>query len=350
MNKLVIVVGVATLWLAAACGGTGRPPAAAPASSATSSPAVPSPSRATSAPAAATSPGSTVLDVSFVSTARGWALGTGRLLTTADGGSSWTALPPPPAGTQHIRFASSLIGYAWSDDGSLWLTTDGARGWRSAGLTQVSSLETAAGLVWAIAGQQPYPNVWRAPVASTEWTNLGYTPNRSATLTVHGDTAYVLGQQGAGPISPSLDVWAGTQPVQKESLPCAGDQVSVPMAPLGASTDRTLVLVCDRLNQTATQTAFLSTNQGLDWTQTSAPPQPPVGVAAVPGRLFAWANDVLIQTGGHWAVSLAGPASGGDFSLVGFEDNTQGVALNSDGEFWMTRDGGTTWSQVVPRA
>ena len=101
-----------------------------------------------------------------------------------DGGASWTRLPGPPAGAAHIRFASPEVGYAWSAAGSLWITTDGAASWQPGGLAQVLSLETAAGWVWSIAGAQPYPDIWRAPAGSTAWTNLGLTPDRSATLTI----------------------------------------------------------------------------------------------------------------------------------------------------------------------
>jgi hypothetical protein len=117
----------------------------------------------------------------------------------------------------------------------------------------VLSLETAAGWVWSIAGAQPYPNIGRALAGSTAWTNLGLTPDRSATLTVHGDVACVVGQQGAGPIAPSLDVFAGTQPVRHESLPCVQGQAYVPFAPLAVSTDGLVYLVCDIMNNQPTR-------------------------------------------------------------------------------------------------
>src|ERR1700746_257677 len=67
-----------------------------------------------------------VQDVSFVSADQGWALGSGELVTTTDGGARWTRLPGPPAGLAHIRFASPQVGYAWTTTGSLWITTNGA--------------------------------------------------------------------------------------------------------------------------------------------------------------------------------------------------------------------------------
>ena len=350
-------VTVATLVAIVALAGCGSstpgsvPPPTSPSAPVTASAATSPP---TSAPASTQAAGSIdVQDVSFVSADQGWALGSGELLTTTDGGASWTRLPGPPAGVGHIRFASPQIGYAWSTGGSLWITTDGAASWRPGGLTQVVSLETAAGLVWSLAGPQPYPNVRRASVGSTAWANLGPTPDRTATLTVHGNVAYVVGQQGAGPIAPSLDVYVGTQPVRHEALPCVKGQTYVPFAPLGVSTDGLVYLVCDVMNNqpnppTQTQLAYESVNEGNSWTADHpAPPQPPQGVTAVVGERFAWGSgpDLYTRTGQGWQVSLTDP--GHSFSLVGFETNTQGVALGTNGYLWITHNGGTSWSLVT---
>jgi hypothetical protein len=291
-----------------------------------------------------------VRDVSFVSADQGWVLRSGELFATADGGASWTRLPGPPAGLAHIRFASPEVGYAWTAAGSLWITTNGAASWRPGGLTQVISLETAAGWVWSLAGPQPYPSIWRAPAGGTAWTDLGLTPDRSATLAVHGDVAYVVGQQGAGPIAPSLDVFVGTQAVRHESLPCG--QAYVPFAALGVSTDALVYLVCDAMNNQPsppqTQLAYESVNEGTSWSASNPPPpQPPQGVTAVVGERFAWNSgpDLYRLTGHGWQVSLINRGHG--FSLVGFETDTQGLALGTNGYLWITRDGGASWSRVT---
>ena len=174
-----------------------------------------------------------------------------------------------------------------------------------------------------------------------------------ATLAVHGDVAYVVGQQGAGPIAASLDVFAGTQPVRHESLPCVRGQVYVPFAALGLSTDGLVYLVCDVMNSQSsspaqTQLAYESVNQGRSWSADNPPPpQPPQGVTAVAGERFAWTSgpDLYLRTGHGWHVSLTDRGHG--FSLVGFETNTQGVALGTNGYLWITRNGGTSWSRVT---
>jgi len=348
----------ATLVALAGCGSSkpgSVPSSTAPSAAVTagaSAPAVSSPP--TSAPPGTQAARSIdVQDVSFVSADQGWALGGGELVTTTDGGARWSRLPGPPASLAHIRFASPEVGYAWTTTGSLWITTDGAASWQRGGLAQVLSLETAAGWVWSIAGAQPYPSIWRAPVGGTAWTNLGLTPDRSATLTVHGDVAYVVGQQGAGPIAPSLDVFAGTQPVRHESLPCVRGQAYVPFAPLGVSTDGLVYLVCDVMNNqpsppTQTQLAYESVDEGSSWSADDPPPpQPPQGVTAVVGGRFAWnfGPDLYMLTGHGWHVSLIN--RGHSFSLVGFETDTQGIALGTNGYLWITRNGGTSWSRVT---
>ena len=348
--------GAALLALAAvtACGTSSQPahsvstPAPGAASAAASTPApaaasTPAPTPSSSAPASSR-PGFAASDVSFVSAQRGWVLGSGQLLTTGDGALSWTALPAPPAGVTHLRFATSSDGYAWSTDGALWLTTDGAASWRRGQLSQVLSLETASGWVWAIAGPEPYPDVWRAPDGSTAWANLGYTPDRTATLVVHGPTAYVVGQEGAGPIPPSIETYTGTQAGRHLAVPCPAS-LPVPDAELGASTDGSLVLICDVQGQSAGYgLAYVSADGGTSWTASTAPPGWSNGVTAITGKRFSWNRNVLVSSGGAWMVALAGPPGG--FSLVGFETDQQGIALSAGGALWITRDGGSTWNRV----
>jgi hypothetical protein len=341
--------GAALLALAVttACGTSSRPAQSSSAPTPNTASAAASPSltvRAAGSPPASVRPGFAVSDVSFVSTQRGWVLGSGQLLTTGDGARSWTALPAPPAGVTRLRFATPSDGYAWSADGALWLTTDGAASWQPGRLGQVLSLETASGWVWAIAGPQPYPDVWRAPVGSTAWTNLGFTPDRSATLLVHGPTAYVVGQEGAGPIPPSVEVYTGTQAGRHEALPCP-TPLPVPYAELGASTDGSLVLVCDVQGQSGEYAlAYASTDGGSRWTAITAPHVSSNGVTAITGKRFSWNGNVLVSSGGAWTVALAGPPGG--FSLVGFETDQQGIALATDGALWITRNAGSTWSRV----
>jgi hypothetical protein len=249
-----------------------------------------------------------------------------------------------------VRFASSSTGFAWIDEGSLWRTVDGGVSWRTEELTEVRSLETSSGLVWALAGEVPYPKVWRTTLGSTHWTKLGTTPDRGGSLDVHGSTAYVMGFQGAGPVPPSLDVWSGTHK-RNEELPCSPGRI-VPFSPIGVSTDGSLFLVCNVSNgDTQQQLAYRSSDQGRHWSEVQPPPFPPDDVTAVSGRRFAWQSDLSVYDGSRWRVSLNGPGTAPDngaaFVLVGFQDSQHGVALTATGRLSITRDAGRTWRSVT---
>src|SRR5580693_782525 len=156
MSRRFSVTAAALVALVALAGCGSSKPGSVQSSTAPSAPVTASPSATAATSPPASVPPSTqaagpidVQDVSFVSADQGWALGSGELVTTTDGGARWTRLPGPPAGLAHIRFASPPVGYAWTATGSLWITTNGAASWRRGGLTQVVSLETAAGWVWS---------------------------------------------------------------------------------------------------------------------------------------------------------------------------------------------------------
>ena len=193
---------LALLAALSACGtatGTGAGPASpgsatTPASArpAASSAGVPPPPSGTGQGGA----GFRVLSLSFVSGARGFALGTtacGRsrcvgLLATADGGRTWRALTPPARAAasyglcdhgsvcvQQIGFATAAIGYAF--DPSLFLTTDGGRHWRRLPGAGVSSLAAAGGTAVRVSSPvagcsgEPY-QVQSAAVGTTAWAVL----------------------------------------------------------------------------------------------------------------------------------------------------------------------------------
>jgi hypothetical protein len=283
--------------------------------------------------------------VTFISAATGWVLARGQLVHTTDGGHSWTRVGPAPARVTELRFASNAVGYAWRPDGVLWLTTDSGRTWRHGGLPHMASLEIGDGVAWAIIGPLPGPQVRRSQVGSTAWANLGYGPNRSATLDVHGDLAYVTGQQGAGPIPPALSVWTAAGDRRDEQLPCARKTV-IPSSPLGVSTDGVVVLICNQDDGTATrQIAYTSSDDARTWTQIPGPPQPPTDLTANQTGAFAWATSIMLLHAGHWQVVLDSHTSQG-FKTVGFITDAVGVALTYSGQLYRTADDGHTWNRM----
>lgn len=70
--------------------------------------------------------------LSFVDAKRGWALGWKSLWQTVDGGAHWTELSPPPASRQltHLVRVTEAIAWATDDEGTRYVTRDGAASWR----------------------------------------------------------------------------------------------------------------------------------------------------------------------------------------------------------------------------
>ena len=71
----------------------------------------------------------------------------------------------------HLRFATAEVSYAWGQ-GPLWLTTNGGAFWQPGGLPQVYALGAAAGLVWTLAGELPYPTISRTRVGGRVLANI----------------------------------------------------------------------------------------------------------------------------------------------------------------------------------
>jgi hypothetical protein len=336
---LLAVVAIPIALLTACSGGK----AASPGEAASATPPVVSTPALGTSPASATTGGS-ARDVSFISDESGWVLSGGQLLSTNDGGDTWTVIGPAPRAVSNLRFASLTDGYAWWNNGPLWLTSDGGRSWRRADLPRMVYLEVGAGVAWAITGPLPGPQLWRSPLGSTSWKHLGYGPGRDATLDVHGSTAYVTGQQGAGPDAPIISVWTtSTSSARNEQAPCNRLHRLSPFTPLGVSTDGVVLMVCDVEDGTHTeQVAFASYDEARTWTRLSGPPEAATDVTATRGGIFSWATKILRLHDGAWHTELA--VEHGGFKTVGFITDEFGVALAKNGRLYRTTDGGDTWT------
>lgn len=290
-------------------------------------------------------------DVSFVSPTQGWATGGGHLLRTKDGGANWTALPRPPAVFAHLTFATPMLGYASAAQGSLWLTRDGGYTWVDGKLRLVGDVHAANGIAWVLAGEGPYPTFYRSPVGTSAWAALGYTPNRAASLDLHGRTAYLMGQEGAGPIAPALGIWTTARTTMLvRGVPTPANSAGVPDSPIGVAPDGTLFLVLAVSNNEGPgthQLAYTSRDQGATWARTTAPPIEPADVAAIRGTRFGWNQDLYAsRNNGPWTRTLEGGSDGRFFRRVVFLDDRHGYALASDGALHLTCDGGHTWRRV----
>jgi photosystem II stability/assembly factor-like uncharacterized protein len=355
-------------------------------------------------PSSVALPGFRVLSMSFVSDSNGFALGTvscgtGRcdaLLTSTDGGASWSQLAPPttaaPAQEQQagpavscpsgrpcvaqVRFATQKIGYAY--DPSLLVTTDGGVSWQLQSAPAVSSLEAADGSVARVATPAESAadtgcsgaasQVSAAPAGGTAWQALPapavaqicppvlYRQGQRLVLVGYGNPAG--GVLATAQIARSGDggkTWA-TGPDS-----CGGTDgyaSAVALAPPDV-----LVLLCQHQMPLSTggyapAWVRVSVDGGASFGPDEQVPSllaAPSGTimhyqlaAASSGRLLvtetgsAGSRALLTENGGqNWASSLSMPA--GSVVLVGYQDPLT-ARIAEGNQVWTTHDGGSTWA------
>lgn len=340
--------------------------------------------------------GFTVRDLTFVSLDEGWALGSHgctdvavdcatTLAHTSDGGRSWSGLPTPPwDGTQvtdveHVRFADSRIGYAFSSS-ALYLTTDGGRSWQlqSGGAW---GLEVANGIAVRVLGQGACApgcqyRVERSAVGSTSWQSVSLPPGAFPVGAQLVRTGHVLALATYGnPAGGSSDaigaLFVSTDDGASWQLrtPCvqgAGQRGEVDLTSISLAPDGTLAALCvgRMAGQGPGSSVRESTDNGVTFssrTPSLGQIQPGLVAAASAGVLFyeydalyRWAPDAGTQwqrtgTGGH------GPAGA---SFVGFQTPTVGRVVQAgtangvvtgSPTIWTTTDAGRSWTAFTFR-
>jgi photosystem II stability/assembly factor-like uncharacterized protein len=390
---------IASALALAACGTVS--PTGSPAGASGPAPSATGAAQSTSPPSVVL-PGFQVLSMTFVSDSDGFALGTvgcgtGRcdaLLTSTDGGASWSQLPAPttaaptvqaqagpavscPAGqpcVAQVRFATQQIGYAY--DPSLVVTTDGGAHWQLQPAPAVSSLETADGTVARVAtpaepgtGCSGAPaQVSTAPAGGSAWQVLPapavaqicppvlYRQGQRLVLVGYGNPAG--GVRATAQIARSGD---GGKTWAKGPDSCGGTDgyaSGVALAPPDV-----LVLLCQhQMPLSAGGYAPAWVRVSVDGGASFAPDEQVPSLLAAPsatimryqlaaassGRLLVTESDssgsraLLTENGGQdWSSSLSMPA--GTMILVGYQDPLT-ARIAEGNQVWTTHDGGSTWT------
>jgi len=364
-------------------------------------------------------PSADLASVVFTSDLHGYALvvhGTQTLLAvSSDGGDSWVVADPslPVSFPAQLEFADSAHGYLWGGPPSaagtvgLWVTSDGGRTWRRAGLGPVVSDVSAIGPdVWAVVGTCPIrptagPSCPVVLEVSTDdgqtWASTGAAPplSENAEVTVSDENielaritrarAYVLAfasRAGSPDTSGSLTYTAdGGQTWSSRPDPCPsyfdfGEQVA-------ASGTDDLWLVCASQASAGSQAKALyrSSDGGSQWSLVASADASvltggtvlgvggglPVGGYVTPYSLGHENLAVLTPTdawlfpdrsgvyettdgGRTWAVvaglSKAGWVDGGTGNVV-FADATHGWVCETGTGLWRTTDG-KNWQRLGP--
>ena len=321
--------------------------------------------------------------VTFVSLQMGWVLGSApcgsgtclALVRTLNAGRTWSAAQAPPTlfspasgpdqGVSQVRFADAHDGWAFGPQ--LWSTHDGGAHWRETSLTDVWSLEAAAGHVHAVA-LVPSTNNYAlesSVTTSDAWVTtgslqLGAGPVPMPDLVLQATTGWVVENDrtvvaGAHLVSGRWVAW---------HAPCATNGGA---AVVGAATVSSLVAVCEQgiwgpsgYSGPPAVRAYFSSNGGATFYGGGTVP----GQANASGTVVASPSpgvavtDILTNTkrglvetfnnGASWHV-VASVSPRAMFTYLGFTSSSQGVAIESNGAasaLLMTFDGGRMWAPV----
>ncbi|HEX8768682.1 MAG TPA: hypothetical protein VF714_09945, partial [Jatrophihabitans sp.] len=313
------------------------------------------------------------VDLTWVSTDIGFALGTAPCATapctsivrTADGGKSWVGLPAPKAMlsqtdtcsgycdmVSHLRFANAEVGYAFGFN-SLFLTTDGGRHWSKQQASSAYALEIVEGAVLRVVGQAPscapscILSLQRSMIGDHNWQEVELPAgarSADAQLATNGRTVVLatLGHVAGGAkdatsvLFTSTDSGASWRKIGEPCPQISGaadgeiDTVAVTVAP-----DASITALCAPRGGGAKFT-ITSIDGGAHFTVAPAS----LGAAAGDVLGAATATTLLVSLdqlyrstdgGGHWQRTGSGGKGPGAASWIGFENSSVGRVLEVDG-------------------
>lgn len=348
-------------------------------------------------------PGSTVsdfqaVDLTWISTEQGWALGTAAgcagqrcatVLETTDGGRSWTTvadlhdclLEAAPVGcpagvpqVSEIRFATPDVGYAFASDGGPYsLTTNGGLSWQVQPGREASAIKVGYGTAIRVSFSHsgcPGPCDWsidQAPVGQSDWQTL-YTPpsnfNHGQVVLLRqgpkdiyvaflGNAAGGTAGREAAQLVVSTDAGASWTEVAD---PCAAADPGYGARAFAAAPGGVLVALCETSSGSGAGVE-VSTDSGVAFGPLELLPRPRSGaysevaaanshllLAAVPGVELVQSTD----GGHHWEAVVrlkARPlASTPTSTFLGFESPLVGRWVGPPDTLWTTTDAGLTWT------
>jgi photosystem II stability/assembly factor-like uncharacterized protein len=340
--------------------------------------------------------GSFLMDLTWVSDQRGWALAAvpcarglcPRVAATRDGGRTWTALPAPPGLTRNggmdvssIRFATARVGYLFGP--AVFQTDDGGRTWHPIASRPVEALEPSAGTVVRVvydhtgcpgpctrmvqettAGSGTWHALLRIPFASSNGGVAAQVVRQGTSVIYLPVYGHVAGGAGTAHTVIFRSTDGGTS-WQRLADPCGGTRQNEHDASgLAAAPGGFVAVLCEPRAGTGLTFVLTSADYGSSW---SPPRVVPGGTrhylsliaAASPGRLvvatggaqgsgpFTYRLVVSTDGGLRWSAVITGatqinPRAPGA-SFLGFEDSRTGRWISDGRDIWTTRDGGLRW-------
>jgi photosystem II stability/assembly factor-like uncharacterized protein len=315
----------------------------------------------------------------WISPQNGWVVGTqscgsgqcSGVAHTTDQATSWELLGDLPVDvgfrrdvtTARIRFANANDGWLSGVGAGLLTTHDGGRTWTQVSVPGVAQpelhgLETAHGVTWALIAppdQWEETRLYTTRVGSDDWQLVPGAVNDTSTqltsLAVNGPTVFV---------SASTDrpvVFVGSSPGSLVARDLPDDCVAPPL--LAPWHEQRLFIVCqnDPAAGSIGKHVYVSTDGGQRWERRGDPPlggmangaaaadDSTLAITASSGASFLYASHDGGQT---WETPLEIGDGGIGLADLGFTTPDIGVAVYGEGQLYRTTDGGHEWTPAAP--
>ncbi len=278
--------------------------------------------------------------------------GTSNVYVTTNGGASWTTSTAGTNSVFSLGFSDSLNGFAGSDFGTAFKTTDGGLNWTP--LTTLNALPDDAFFSTVVQGSNVYflsydSTFYFSTNGGTTFTSSQYLPSgrpavimRSAAVT--GSTVFIAGDMGALYKSTNNGLnW------QKLSVNAKYDFIQ------GLYADQTgkIIAVGSSSTYEIGEQIIVSSNGGNTWTSFSLnDPEDDLRSIKMTDQNTGYAvgsNGSIWKTtdgGFNWS-RYSGATTIQAFNGVDFYDAQNGMVVGNDGQAWKTTNAGITWTSIT---
>ena len=253
-------------------------------------------------------------DVQFITNSTGWVVGhnsPGQIIRTLDGGQTWEVQRRNSSEAFNaVRFVDMLRGWVVGDDGKILSSNDGGVTWRNQTantdfeLFDVDFVDSQYG--WVVGTADSFSGggrIWRTTDGGNHWAESAYFPSHDAAMFgidfVNRTVGYAVGKA-----------------------------------------------------TTTTGTIYKTINGGVSWTPVLSGNYASLRSVNCTDNVTCWAvgnrGTILRSTDGGAAWDLQASGISADLYDVTFLDRQKGYVVGHGGGALMTTDGGLTWTEVEP--
>ena len=279
--------------------------------------------------------------------------GTSNIYLTTDGGATWTASAAGNLSIFSMTFLDSLTGFAGSEGGMAYKTTNGGLSWNV--VTTLNALPTDAFFSMFNQGSNLYvlsydSTLYVSTDAGATFTSSQFLPSGNIAIVmragaVFGSTIYLAGDLGSFYKSTNNGTsWQSPTKIAKVGY----------LQDVYANNSGKIIAVGEpSILSTIGEQIIVSDDGGQNWTSISLPSldadlRSIKMIDANTGYTVGSSGSIWKTTNGGYDWNLYNsPTTEQAFNAVDFYNAQYGMTAGNNGEAWKTTDGGNTWTSLT---